>query len=302
MSILVVGSVAFDNVKTPFGSRQKALGGSATYFSLAASFFADVQVVAVVGKDFGHKHFRLLKSRGIDVSGIERKEGKTFQWIGEYGFDMNVAITRDTKLNVFKKFQPSIPVHFQKAKHVFLANIDPELQLSVLQQIKKPKLVVCDTMNFWIANKPKALKETISKAHILLLNDGEARQLTQESNLLRAAKKIMESGPKTVVIKRGEYGAMMFHRESLFLAPAFPLENLMDPTGAGDSFAGGFVGYLSKVSRLNDISLRQAVIFGSVLASFNVQNFSVESFQTLTWQEIKTRYRKFKKLMHFKDL
>jgi sugar/nucleoside kinase (ribokinase family) len=302
MSILVVGSIAFDNVKTPFGSRQKALGGSAIYFSLAASFFTNVQVVAVVGKDFSAKHFRILKSRGIDVSGVERKEGETFQWIGEYGFDMNVAITKDTRLNVFEKFQPSIPFHFQKAEHVFLANIDPELQLSVLQQIKKPKLVVCDTMNFWIANKLKALKETISKAHILLLNDGEARQLTKEPNLLKAARKIMDLGPKTVVIKRGEYGAMMFHKKSMFLAPAFPLENLMDPTGAGDSFAGGFVGYLSKASRLHDTSLRQAVIFGSVLASFNVQNFSVESFQKLTWQEIIKRYRKFKKLMHFEDM
>ncbi len=302
MSVLVVGSIAFDSIKTPFGSRQKVLGGSATYFSLAASFFTNVQVVAVVGKDFSSRYFRLLKTRKIDTSGVERREGKTFQWVGEYGFDMNVAITKETKLNVFEQFQPIIPSHFQKTEHIFLANIDPELQLSVLKQIKKPKLIVCDTMNFWIEKKPEALRRTISKAHILLLNDGEARQLTGQSNLLKAARMIMSMGPKIIIIKRGEYGAMMFHKRSLFTAPGFPLENLKDPTGAGDSFAGGFVGYLSQVPRLHERNLRQAVIFGSILASFNVQDFSVESFKKLTWQKIKERYRTFKKLMHFEDI
>jgi sugar/nucleoside kinase (ribokinase family) len=302
MPVLVVGSIAFDSVKTPFGSRQKILGGSATYFSLAASFFTEVRVVAVVGKDFSDRYFRLLRSRRIDTSGVERREGKTFRWIGEYGFDMNVAITKDTKLNVFECFQPTIPVHFQKTEHIFLANIDPELQLRVLKQVKKPKLIVCDTMNFWIENKPKALKKTISKSDILLLNDGEARQLTREPNLLKAARMIMRMGPETVIIKRGEYGAMMFHKRSLFTAPAFPLENIKDPTGAGDSFAGGFVGYLSKAPRVHEKTLRQAVIFGSILASFNVQDFSVEAFKKLTWQKVKERYRTFKNLMHFEDL
>lgn len=302
MSVLVVGSIAFDTVKTPFGFRKKVLGGSATYFSLAASFFTNVRVVAVVGHDFSDAHFRLLKTRGVDVTGIERVKGKTFQWTGEYGDDMNVAITKDTRLNVFKQFNPSIPSHFRKSDVVFLANIDPELQENVLRQIKKPRLVVCDTMNFWIENKREALRKTISRAHILLLNDGEARQLTEESSLLKAAKSIMALGPKTVVIKRGEYGAMMFHKGSIFIAPAFPLESLRDTTGAGDSFAGGFVGYLSTRDRLQEKTLRQAVIFGSVMASFDVQNFSVDSFKKLTLSQIKSRYRKFKKLIHFDDI
>lgn len=302
MPVLVVGSIAFDSVKTPFGSRQNVLGGSATYFSLAASFFTDVRVVAVVGEDFSDRYFRLLRSRRIDTSGVERRKGKTFRWTGEYSYDMNVAVTKETKLNVFEQFQPIIPIHFQKTEHIFLANIDPELQLGVLKQIKKPKWIVCDTMNFWIENKPEALKKTISKSDILLLNDGEARQLTRESNLLKAARRIMRMGPKTVIIKRGEYGALMFHKRSLFTAPAFPLENIKDPTGAGDSFAGGFVGYLSRAPRVNEKILRQAVIFGSILASFNVQEFSVEAFKKLTWLKVKERYRTFKNLIHFEDL
>ncbi len=302
MSVLVVGSIAYDTVKTPFGYGKNVLGGSAIYFSLAASFFTDVRVVAVVGQDFSEEHFHLLKKKGIDCSGIERAKGKTFQWIGEYSDEMNVAITRDTKLNVFQHFTPSIPEHFRKSDFIFLANIDPELQWSVLKQIKKPKLIVCDTMNYWIENKLKSLRKMISKTNILLLNDGEAKQLTRESNLIKAAEKMMRFGPKTIVIKRGEYGVIMFHKGSIFMAPAFPLVHLKDPTGAGDSFAGGFVGYLSSVDHLQESTLRKAVIFGSVIASFNIQEFSVESFKTLTMRQIKDRYRKFKKLMHFEDI
>jgi len=239
MSLLVVGSVAFDSVKTPFGKADDVLGGSATYFSTAASYFTDVSVVAVVGSDFPEKHLTFLKSRKIDIEGIEQTEGKTFRWKGEYGYDLNEARTLDTQLNVFQSFKPKLPESYKNKNVVFLANIDPDLQREVLEQVEKPSLVACDTMNFWIEGKKDSLLKTLKMVDILLINDGEARELSGEPNLVKAASIIHSMGPKTLIIKQGEYGALMFKDGKIFSAPAYPLESVFDPTGAGDSFAGG---------------------------------------------------------------
>ncbi|MBI4844247.1 MAG: sugar kinase [Nitrospirae bacterium] len=302
MSLLVVGSVAFDAVKTPFGEVDEALGGSATYFSTSASYFTDVAVVAVVGSDFPEKHLVSLKSRGIDIEGIERKEGKTFRWKGEYGYELNEAKTLDTQLNVFESFKPVLPDSYKSRKVVFLANIDPDLQRDVLNQVKEPALVACDTMNFWISGKRDSLVKTLKSVDMLLINDGEARQLANEPNLVKAASKIMSMGPKTLVIKRGEYGALMFTRKEIFAAPAYPLEAVFDPTGAGDSFAGGFMGYLANTMNFEPSNIRKAIIFGSVMASFNVESFSLDRLKSLDYKEIEARFREFKRLTHFEDL
>lgn len=302
MTLLVVGSVALDSVETPFGKAEEVLGGSATYFSTAASYFTDVRLVAVVGRDFPDKHINFLKKKNIDLQGLQRSNGKTFRWKGKYDFDLNQAHTLDTQLNVFASFNPELPETYKNTEYVFLANIDPELQLKVLSQVKQPELVACDTMNFWIERKLKELKETLKYVDILTINEAEARQLSKESNLVKAAKRIMSYGPEVIIIKRGEYGALMFSDSSVFSAPAYPLESVFDPTGAGDSFAGGFMGYLASVNNINDTNIRRAIIMGSVMASFNVEDFSLNRIKNLSSEEIAERYRAFKKLTHFKDL
>ncbi|OGW43520.1 MAG: sugar kinase [Nitrospirae bacterium RBG_16_43_11] len=301
MSLLVVGSVAFDSVKTPFGEREEILGGSATYFSTAASYFTDVNLVAVVGEDFPEHDINFLKSRGINVEGLERQSGKTFRWKGEYGFQLNEANTLETHLNVFETFRPTIPQSYSNSEVVFLANIDPELQSEVLRQVNSPKIIACDTMNFWISGKRESLLNTLKSVDVLIINDGEARQLAMEANLVKAAGVIRSYGPKHVIVKRGEYGALMFNSKSVFAAPAYPLENVFDPTGAGDSFAGGFLGYLASTRNFTEASMRQAVIFGSVMASFVVEDFSLNRIRALDYEEILNRYREFKRLTHFED-
>lgn len=301
MSLLVVGSVAFDSVKTPFGEVEEVLGGSATYFATSASYFTDVRMVAVVGEDFPESHLQFLKERGIDTDGVERQPGRTFRWRGEYGFHLNEAKTLETQLNVFETFHPRLPATYSDSPFVFLANIDPELQLDVLRQVKSPKLVACDTMNYWIEGKRSALLEILKEVDLLMINDGEARELAKEFNLVAVARKILALGPKILVIKRGEYGALMFNGQTMFAAPAFPLESIFDPTGAGDSFAGGFMGYLSKNGEVNDVTIRQAIIYGSVMASFNVEAFSLDRLRSLKADEITSRYKAFKALTFFES-
>lgn len=302
MGILVVGSVAFDSVETPFGRAEDVLGGSATYFSTAASYFSDVSLVAVVGSDFHDEHVSFLKSRDIDIKGLQRVEGRTFRWKGRYEYDLNEAHTLETHLNVFERFSPQIPNEYRAVPYVFLANIDPDLQWNVLEQVENPKLVACDTMNFWITGKPDSLKRLLSRVNIFVINESEARQFAGEPNLVKAAKKIMSYGPATLIIKRGEYGALMFNGSSVFSAPAYPLESIFDPTGAGDSFAGGLMGYLANTDNLSDDGIRQAIIIGSVMASFNVEDFSLNRMKTLTLKEISERYKEFKRLAHFEDI
>ena len=302
MSILVVGSVAFDTVRTPFGQAEEVLGGSATYFSAAASFFADVRLVAVVGEDFPEHHLAFLRSRKVDLRGLQRVPGRTFRWVGEYGFDLNQARTLDTQLNVFADFAPKIPEEYRDSGVVFLANIDPDLQREVLRQVRRPALIAADTMNYWIANKADSLRQTLGLVDTLLINDAETRQLAGEANLVQAAQKVLTWGPRFLVIKRGEYGALMINNGDWFAAPALPLEAVRDPTGAGDCFAGGFVGYLANTMNFEDASVRKAMIMGSVMASFNVEAFSLDRLRTLTYDEIEARYRAFKRLAQFEDL
>jgi sugar/nucleoside kinase (ribokinase family) len=302
MSLLVVGSVAFDSVKTPFGEADEVLGGSATYFSTAASYFTDVSIVAVVGTDFPEKHLMFLKSRDINIEGIEKAEGKTFRWKGEYGYELNEARTLDTQLNVFQSFKPKLPESYKEKKVVFLANIDPDLQRDVLKQVENPDLVACDTMNFWIEGKKDSLLETLKMVDILLINDSEARELSGNPNLVKAADIIMSYGPKTLIIKQGEYGALMFKDNKIFSAPAYPLESVFDPTGAGDCFAGGFMGYLTSTMNFDESNIRKAIIFGSVMASYNVEAFSLDKIKTLDYKEIESRFVGFKRLTHFEDL
>lgn len=302
MSILVVGSVAFDSVETPFGMVENVLGGSATYFSTSASFFTDVNLVAVVGDDFPQEHIDFLQSRNVDLRGLSRETGKTFHWKGKYGYDLNEAQTLETHLNVFESFAPRVPTEYRDAEYLFLANIDPELQMEVMSQVTNPKVIACDTMNFWISSKPEALKRVIAKVDIFIINEGEARQLTQEANLVKAARKILDMGVKTLIIKRGEYGVLMFSNNSIFAAPAYPLEEVFDPTGAGDTFAGGFMGYLANTGDTTETGIRQAIIFGSVMASFNVEDFSLERLKRLDYREIEERYRSFKTLTHFEGI
>ena len=302
MSILVVGSLAFDTIETPFGKVDKALGGSAVYFSVAASFFTEVFLVGVVGKDFSEKHVTILRERGIDLRGLKQENGATFHWEGNYGYDLNEARTLETRLNVFEQFSPDIPEAYRDLEYVFLANIDPELQLRVLRQVHKPKVVALDTMNYWIENKLDALKETIKLVDILIINEAEARELAKEYNLVKAARSILNFGPRSLIIKQGTYGALLFTDSSVFSAPAYPLEITLDPTGAGDSFAGGFMGYLAKCKNLHDGGIRQAIIFGSVMASFCVEQFSVERLRLLTEEEISGRFSEFLNLTYFKEI
>lgn len=302
MSIVVVGTVAFDTVETPFGKGENVLGGSATYFSTSASFFTDVSLVAVVGEDFPQEHVQFLQSRNIDTAGLQSIPGKTFHWTGKYGYDLNEAQTLDTQLNVLTEFRPNLPDSYRDAEYVFLANIDPDLQMEVLDQVRSPKLVACDTMNFWISSKPEALKKVLQRVDFVVINEGEARQFTGEANLVKAARAIISLGCKRLVIKRGEYGVLMFTQDSVFAAPAYPLEQVFDPTGAGDTFAGGLMGYLANTGDLSDDGIRQAIVFGSVMASFNVEDFSLERMKRLEYREIEARYKSFKSLTSFKDI
>jgi sugar/nucleoside kinase (ribokinase family) len=298
-TILVVGSVAFDSVETPFGKAEAVLGGSATYFSTSASYFAPVRLVAVVGDDFPADTLDFMKGRPIDLSGLVRAKGKTFRWKGRYGYDLNEAKTLDTQLNVFADFRPEIPVAYRDSGYVFLGNIDPELQAEVLRQVETPRLVAADTMNFWISGKPEALRQVLAKVDLLLINEGEARQLAGEANLVKAARRIRDLGPKTLIVKRGEYGALMFNAEGVFSAPGYPLEAVFDPTGAGDTFAGGVIGWLARSGAHDEAALRRAIIAGGVLASFNVEAFSLDRLKGLRQADIASRYEAFQRLCQF---
>ena len=302
MGIVVVGSVALDSVKTPFGEKDDVLGGAATYFGVAASYFGDVSMVAVVGEDFPKEHVEFLRRKGIDTTGLQHEKGRTFRWKGEYSADFNTRTTLDTQLNVFADFSPTLLKPHGTQEYLFLGNIDPDLQLLVLEQMERPKLVGCDTMNYWIESKRKSLLTTLSKIDLLVINDEEARQLAAEQNLFHAARIILEMGPKILVIKRGEYGALLFNSGSIFSIPAFPVEEVLDPTGAGDSFAGGLMGYLAASGTDDDMALRQAVAFGSVMASFNVMSFGPQRLGDLTFTEIKSRYNELHKILYYEDI
>lgn len=303
MSLTVVGSVAFDALETPFGRREKVLGGAATHFALSASFFTDVNAVGVVGGDFTDAEWDVFKRHNINTNDIEIvPDGKTFFWSGRYDYDMNTAHTLDTQLNVFETFDPKLSDNSKNADLLFLANILPMLQKQVREQMPNAKFVAMDTMNFWIMSMKDALIETIKVVDCIIINDAEARQLTDEPNIHKAARAIMAIGPKVVVIKRGEYGATLFTKDSYFAAPAYPLESVFDPTGAGDTFAGGFMGYLASQTEITDETLRRAMIYGSVMASFNVEKFGTERVDALEHSEINERFRAFKQMTHFDDI
>src|SRR5215208_6183778 len=300
MSLLVVGSVALDSVETPFGRADDVLGGSGTFFSASASHLAPVKIVGIVGDDYPVDQLtRAFKDRPVDLSGIEHAEGRSFRWRGRYRHDLNVAETLETHLGVFSNFSPKIPAQFRKAPFVFLGNIDPRLQLDVVMQVDKPKLVACDTMNFWIESRRPDLLKLLEHVDAITLNDGEARQLTDCYNLVKAARWILDRGPKTVLIKKGEHGAFMFTRSSVFFAPAYPLESVFDPTGAGDSFAGGFIGYLARSGDLSEENMRRAVIYGSAMGSFAVEKFSVERLLEIDADDIRRRVGEFYRLVAF---
>ncbi len=301
MSLLVVGSVAFDGIETPHGKVDRTLGGAASYFALAASHFAPVRMVAVVGEDFTDRDGAVFKGRKIDMTGVDRVAGKSFYWAGRYSQNMNERTTLTTELNVFATFNPQLPKSYLDSRYIFLGNIDPTLQRSVLKQVHgKPKLVGLDTMNYWISGTNAELRETLKHVDILTINDDETRQLTSEHNLLLAAKHIFKMGPSTLIIKRGEHGAIMVHKNFLFSVPAYPLEEVIDPTGAGDTFAGGFMGYLAGKGRVNEQTLRSAMVYGSVLASFTVERFGVERLAKVTRKQIRERARQFSRLTAFK--
>jgi sugar/nucleoside kinase (ribokinase family) len=293
--------VAFDALESPYGKVERTVGGAATYFAVAASFFAPVSLVAIVGEDFTAKDEAVFSGRHIDTEGLERAAGKTFFWAGRYSENLNERVTLATDLNVFAGFKPRLPEKYKSSKYVFLANIAPDLQRDVLKQVKgRPKLAALDTMNYWIERTPAELRETLKHVDILMINDSETRQLSNEHNLLRAAKHIFKLGPSTLVVKRGEYGAMMVDKHGVFCVPAFPLEEPHDPTGAGDSFAGGFMGYLAGARNLSDATLRRAMVYGSVLGSFTVERFGLDRLRMLKRSEIHARARHFAKLTQFK--
>lgn len=295
----MVGSVALDSVQTPHGAVQDSTGGSALYFSMAASLFTPVKVVAVVGKDFDFARINFFKQKKISIDGIQIFEGKTFRWGGRYYENYNRRDTLFTELNVFENFKPVIPQPYRQSKYIFLANIDPQLQLDVLRQIDRPRLVVLDTMNFWISGKTELLRQVIQKTDILILNDEEARQLTGKDHLLTAGGRILKMGPKYLIIKKGEHGAILFGPNLYFTAPAYPVVKVIDPTGAGDSFAGGFLGYLARTGKTDEITLRKAVIWGNTVASFNVEDFSFTRLQNITRGELLERFKKFKEMTRY---
>jgi sugar/nucleoside kinase (ribokinase family) len=299
MSLLVVGSVALDSVRTPFGSADDVLGGSATFFAAAACGFSPVQLVGVVGDDFPLAKLDFLRERGVDLTGLEEAEGESFRWTGEYSYDLNSRETLETRLGVFADFEPTIPPTFRDARLLFLGNIDPELQLGVLDQVADPEFVACDTMNFWIEGKRDALLQLLERTDLLLVNDAEARQLSGDFNLARAARWIQQRGPRYVIIKKGEHGAILFSPESVFFVPGYPLEEVFDPTGAGDAFAGGLMGHLAQCGQLDEGDLRRSVVYGSVLGSFAVEDFSVDRLRGLTAREIEGRVHDFREMTAF---
>jgi sugar/nucleoside kinase (ribokinase family) len=302
MGILVVGSVALDSIQTPSGHAEEILGGSATHFSIAASYFTDVSMVAVVGDDFPQEHVAFLQRKGIDTSGLWRQAGRTFRWKGEYTGDLNTAKTLDTQLNVFAEFNPRMTAAQRRSECLFLANIDPDLQRGVLEQMQKPRIVACDTMNYWIDSKLESLKRTVSLVDIVLINDAEVRHLAGEQNVFTAARRILAWGPRIIVVKRGEHGSAMIGPKMIFEVPAYPLESVVDPTGAGDSFAGGFMGYLAAKGTSDDAALRQALVFGSVMGSFSVMEFGSRRLGALTFPEIMERFHELKQLTEFNDV
>jgi len=298
--VLIVGSVAIDRVKTPFGEREGCLGGAAVYSSVAASFFTGVNLVGVVGTDFPQEHLEFLRSRGIDLEGMQSMEGKTFHWSGYYEeSDLNQAHSLETSLNVFADFRPELPEAYRDTGYIFLACIDPELQLQVLGQVRSPKLIVSDTRDFWIKGKRDALLEVLRRSHVAILNDSEARLLCETPNNLQAARRLLSLGPRCVIIKKGEHGAMLFSPDAAFVAPSYPLEQVIDPTGAGDTFAGAFAGYLAGTEDISWANLRRAVIWGTVAASFAIQDFSLERVRSLTPEDMRTRYAELKQIASF---
>jgi sugar/nucleoside kinase (ribokinase family) len=300
--ILTVGSVALDSVKTPFGEVSRVVAGAATYFSIAASFFTDVRLVGVVGEDFTDAHLSVFDGRRVDLAGLQRVAGETFRWRGEYSVDLNTRETIYTHLNVFENFKPVIPETFRTSPFVFLANIHPALQLDVLDQVENPRFVALDTMNYWIEGTPDDLATVLARVHVLVINDAEARELSGEANLVKAARSIQAMGPARVVIKRGEYGVLMTRRDGFFATPGMPLEDVRDPTGAGDTFAGGFVGFLAASGTVSDDTVTQAIIAGSTMASFAVEDFGLDRLLRLGQSEVKQRFADFKRLTHFDDL
>lgn len=295
----MVGSVALDSIKTPFGERNDVLGGSATYFSIAASFFNRVDIVAVVGKDFPERYAMIFKNRKIGMGGLSIAKGKTFRWKGSYDYDLNKATTIATRLNVFQGFRPRIPHELRKSKFLFLANIDPELQLSVLKQMKKTMFVACDSMNYWIEHKRSALEKLLDKVDVFLLNDSEAREFSGESNLMKAAQLLVSMGPTAVIIKKGEHGALYLSKRSHFVIPAYLIESVYDPTGAGDTFAGGMIGFLSRARTINEASIRKSIVYGSIMASFAVEDFSVNRLLEISGGDIRARYEHFRRVTRF---
>jgi len=299
VGVLVVGSVALDSVQTPFGTVRDALGGSGTFFSVAASYFTEVALVAVVGEDFPQAGIDLLKSRGVDLTGLTVEKGETFRWAGVYGFDLNDRDTIETRLNVFEGFKPRVPKSLLGSEFVFLANIIPALQSSVLDQVSSPKLVALDTMDYYIEGYREDLLDTMSRVDVMVLNDSECRQLADEPNLIKASRSILEMGPSTAIVKKGEHGALMFTRDGMFSAPAYPCESVFDPTGAGDAFAGGFMGHLAATGDTSEQNIRRAVIYGTVMASFCVEKFSVDGMASLEPADIERRFRMLKQVSHF---
>jgi sugar/nucleoside kinase (ribokinase family) len=300
--LVVVGSVAFDTIEARGIKKERVLGGSASFFSTAASYFAPVRLVAVVGEDFPDEHRAFLAARGVALDGLARAPGKTFHWSGRYSDDLASRTTLDTQLNVFADFKPRLPEAWRDSEFLFLGNIHPSLQLDVLSQVRKPRLTAMDTMNFWIEREPQALARVLAAVDLLVINDEEARQLSREHNLPRAARAIRAMGPKTVIVKRGDSGALLFHENGVFAAPAYPLEGVVDPTGAGDTFAGGFMGCLARARDLGPQAVRQAMFYGSVMASFCVEDFSLDRLRTVTAADIEERYRAFRDLTHFEDV
>ena len=299
MSILVVGTVAFDSIETPFGSAERILGGSASYFALGASFFAPVRIVGIIGQDFPQEYLDLFSQRQIDLAGIKKASGDTFHWRGRYHEDINVRDTLELHLNVLSGFVPGLPEHYRDAEYVFLGNIDPLMQLEVLNQIRRMRLVVCDTMDHWIRESLDDLRQVLKRIEMLVINDSEARLLSGQSNIVRAAREILKMGPKVVLVKRGEYGVLQFSDSSIFATPAYPLEEVFDPTGAGDSFAGGFLGQLARSGDLTQQGIRRAIVYGSVVASFTVEDFGVKRLASISLRNIEERYRSFAQLTDF---
>lgn len=298
MSLLVVGSIALDSIFTPFGETADALGGSAIYFSVAGSLLHPVQVVGVVGNDYPTQELERLASRGIDWSGVERAEGESFRWKGKYSYDLQSRETLETRLGVFAQFQPKLPAPFRAAQFIFLGNIDPELQLGVLGQVERPEMVVCDTMNYWIQGKRPQLLELLARVDVLMVNDSEARELSGDWNIHRAGRWILRQGPRRVVIKQGEYGALLIEPRRTFYVPAYPLENVFDPTGAGDAFAGGFMAYLARTRELSEENIRRAMVYGAAMGSYAVEQFGIRGFERITMRDVYQRVRAFEDLTH----